>query len=153
MAICPRAGTIKRAGLDVCWWSNWSAPQERRKQATYWLVHLIPLPKRVRSTINTRQYDPALGQTTGRAWICTKTCWTGCISGTVANDDAPIIFPYSPWKTSSNEPRMKSVGAAILEIQLGLCRRSIGFGARGTGVGAKRVSNRGLLHFRGIAMK
>ena len=46
---------------------------------------------------------------------------------------------------------MKSVGAAILEIQLGLCRRGgkgIGFGARGTGVGAKRVSNRSLLHFR-----
>jgi hypothetical protein len=43
---------------------------------------------------------------------------------------------------------MKSVGAAVLEIQLGLCRRGgkgIGFGARGTGVGAKRVSNRGLL--------
>ena len=46
---------------------------------------------------------------------------------------------------------MKSVGAAVLEIQLGLCRRGgkgIGFGARGTGVGAKRVCNRGLLHFR-----
>jgi hypothetical protein len=43
---------------------------------------------------------------------------------------------------------MKSVGAAVLEIQPVLSRRGgkgIGFGARGTGVGAKRVSNRGLL--------
>jgi len=41
---------------------------------------------------------------------------------------------------SLNEPWMKRVGAAILEIQLG-GRVS----ACGTGVGAKRVSNQGLL--------
>jgi hypothetical protein len=72
----------------------------------------------------------------------------GHISGTAANDDLPVIFPHSPQKTPSNEPWIKSVGAAVLEIQLGLCRRGgkgIGFGARGTGVGAKRVCNRGLL--------
>ena len=66
----------------------------------------------------------------------------------VVNDGAPMIFPHSPRKTPSNEPWMKLVGAAIPEIQLGLCRRGgkgIWFGARGTGVGAKRVSNRGLL--------
>jgi hypothetical protein len=52
---------------------------------------------------------------------------------------------------------MKPVGTAILEIQLGLCRRGgkgIGFGARGTGVGAKRVSNWGLLlHVPGASME
>ncbi|KIM71457.1 hypothetical protein PILCRDRAFT_93850 [Piloderma croceum F 1598] len=65
----------------------------------------------------------------------------GHISRTVANKDAPTIFPYFPRKTPSNESRMKSVGAAVLEIQLGLCRwggKGIGFGASGTGVGAKR---------------
>ena len=108
----------------------------------------VPLLKRVRSPINTRQYDSTLGQTTGRTWICTHMYWLGCISGTVANDDAPIIFPFSPQKTPLIEPRMNSVGAAVPENQLGLCRpggKGIWFGARGTGVGAKRVSNRGLL--------
>jgi hypothetical protein len=72
----------------------------------------------------------------------------GHISGMAANDDLPIIFLHSRQKTLSNEPWIKSVSAAVLEIQLGLCRRGgkgIGFGVRGTGVGAKRVCNRGLL--------
>ena len=141
MVICACAGTIKPAGLDVCWWSNWLALKERGKQATYCLVHLIPLLKCVRLIINIRQYDLVLGQTTDRAWICTKTCWIGSISRMVGSDDTPIISLHSPQKMSSNEPWMKPVGAAVLEIQLGLCRRGgkgIGFGAW---VGAKRVSN------------
>jgi hypothetical protein len=40
----------------------------------------------------------------------------GHISRTVANDDAPMIFPYSPQKTPLNEPWMMSVGVAVPEI-------------------------------------
>jgi hypothetical protein len=48
----------------------------------------------------------------------------------LAND-----FPLFPSKTLSDDPQIKSVGAAVPEIQLGLCKGS------GTGVGAKTVQN------------
>ena len=42
-------------------------------------------------------------------------------------------FPLFPSKTLSDDPQIKSVGVAVPEIQLGLCKGS------GTGVGAKTV--------------
>lgn len=44
-----------------------------------------------------------------------------CISGTVANDGSPVIFPYFPRKTLLNEPRIRPLGEAIPKIQRSLC--------------------------------
>jgi hypothetical protein len=70
MAICACVGTIGLAGLDVCWRTERSLPQEQKNMAAYRLVHIIPIVKHVRSTMNTRQYDPEFGQTTDGGWIC-----------------------------------------------------------------------------------
>ena len=133
MAIRDYIGTIKPAGLDVCQQTERSLPQEQRKVAAYCLLHFTLLFKHNRSTINTRRYDPAFGQTTGGGWICKRRIERAYISGTAKNDDSRLVFPYSPQKMPSIEPRMKSVGAAILEIQAGLCRGGVLAWDRGRG--------------------
>ena len=62
----------------------------------------------------------------------------GHISRAFANEVAPIIFSCSLQKTSLNEPRMKSIGASVLEMQLDLCRAGRGSGWGG-GRGQKGI--------------
>ena len=70
------------------------------------------------------------------------------ISRTIENGNIRTIFPCSRRKTRSDEPRVMLIGAVVPEIQPHLCKRGgkgMTNGAGGLGVGAKRVSDRGLL--------
>jgi len=72
---------------------------------------------------------------------------------TIKNGNIRTIFPCSRRKTRSDEPWVMLIGAVVPEIQPHLCKwggKGMTNGAGGLGVGAKRVSDRGLLHFRHI---